>query len=52
MDCSMPGFLVLHHLPKLAQTRVHRVGDAIQQPCPMSSASPLDFNLSQHQGLF
>ena len=23
MDCSTPGFPVLHHLPELAQTRVH-----------------------------
>ena len=23
MDCSMPGFLVLCHLPELAQTHVH-----------------------------
>ena len=23
MDCSMPGFLVLHHLPELTQTHVH-----------------------------
>ena len=23
MDCSMPGFPVLHHLPKLAQTHVY-----------------------------
>ena len=30
MDCSTPGFPVLHHLLKLAQTHVHRVGDAIQ----------------------
>ena len=30
MDCSMPGFPVHHQLPKLAQTHVHRVGDAIQ----------------------
>ena len=29
MDCSTPGFLVLHHLLKLAQTHVHWVGDAI-----------------------
>ena len=28
MDCSTPGFPVLHHLPELAQTQVHRVGDA------------------------
>ena len=25
MDCSMPGFPVLHHLPELAQTHVHWV---------------------------
>ena len=30
MDCSTPGFLILHHLPELAQTHVHGVGDAIQ----------------------
>ena len=29
MDCSTPGFPVHHQLPELAQTRVHRVGDAI-----------------------
>ena len=36
----------------LAQTHVHRVGDAIQLSHPLSSPSPLTFNLSQHQGLF
>ena len=30
MDCSMPGFPVLHHLPDFVQTYVHRVGDATQ----------------------
>ena len=30
MDCSTPGFPVLHHLLKLAQTHMHQVGDAIQ----------------------
>ena len=30
MDCSTPGFLVLHHLRKFAQTHVHWVCDAIQ----------------------
>ena len=30
MDCSTPGFPVLHHLPELGQTHVHWVGDAIQ----------------------
>ena len=52
MDCSTPGFLVHYQLPELAQTHVHRVGDAIQPSYPLSSASPPAFNLSQHQGLF
>ena len=29
MDCSTPGFPILHHLPEFAQTHVHRVDDAI-----------------------
>ena len=37
MNCSMPGFPVLHHLLEPAQTHVHWVHDAIQPPCPMSS---------------
>ena len=28
MDCSMPGSLVHHQLPELAQTHVHRVSVA------------------------
>ena len=52
MDYSTPGFPVHHHLPELAQTHVYRVGDAIQPSHPLSSPSPPDFNLSQHQGLF
>ena len=52
MDCSRPGFPVHHQLPELAQTHVHRVGDAIQSSHPLSSPSPPAFNLSQHQGLF
>ena len=51
-DCSSPGFPVLHCLPEFAQTHVHWVGDAIQPSHPLSSPSPLAFNLSQHQGLF
>ena len=46
MDCSMPGFPVLHHLLELTQTHVHLVGDAIQPSCPLSSPSPPAFNLS------
>ena len=52
MDCSTPGFPVLHHLPELVQAHVHRVGDAIQPSHPLLSPSPPAFNLSQHQGLF
>ena len=29
MDCTTPGFPIHHQLPELAQTHVHRVGDAI-----------------------
>ena len=52
MDCSRPCFPVHHQLPELAQTHVHRVGDAIQPSHPLSSPSPPTFNLSQHQGLY
>ena len=52
MDCSMPGFPVLHQLLEPAQTHVHRVGDAIQPSHPLSFPSPPALNLSQHQGLF
>ena len=33
----MPGFPVHHQLPDLAQTQVHRVGDAIQPSQPLLS---------------
>ena len=49
MDCRMPGFTVHHQLTKLAQTHVHRVGDAIQPSHPLSSTSPPVFSLSEHQ---
>ena len=48
----MSGFPVLHHLPELTQTHVHRVGDAIQSSHPLSPPSPPALNLSQHQVLF
>ena len=32
VDCSMPGFPVLHYLPEFAQTHVHCVDDVIQPP--------------------
>ena len=40
MDCSLPGFPVLHHPPEFDQTHVHWVGDAVQPFCPLSSPSP------------
>ena len=41
-----------NQLPEFTQTHVHRVGDAIQPPHPLSSPSPPDPNPSQHQSLF
>ena len=37
MDCSTPGFPVLHHLPELAQIHIHWGGDAIQPSHPLLS---------------
>jgi len=42
---------VLYYLLEFAQTHVHRVGDAIQPPHPLSPPSPA-LNLAQHQGIF
>ena len=51
IECSTPGFPVLHYLPEFAQTHVHWVSDAIQSSHPLLP-SPFAFNLSQHHGLF
>ena len=50
MDCSTPGFPVLHYLSEFAQTHVHWVTDAIQPSHSLSSPFPPALNLSQHQG--
>ena len=42
----MPGLPVHHQLLEPTQTRVHRVGDAIQPSHPLLSPSPPAFNLS------
>ena len=42
MDCSMPGFPVLHHLPELAQIHVHRSGDVVWIHDIMSVCSSMD----------
>ena len=52
MNRSTPGLPVHHQLPEFTQTHVHRVGDAIQPPHPLSSPSPPAPNPSQHQALF
>ena len=48
MDCGMPGFPVLHHLPELAQTYVHWANDAIQPSHPLTTFSfcPQSFSAS------
>ena len=50
MDCSMPGFLVHHQLPQLAQTHGHWVSEAIQQSHSLLSSSPSAFSISPYQG--
>ena len=40
MDCSMPGFLVLHYLLEFVQTHVYWVSDAIPPSHPLSPSSP------------
>ena len=52
MDCSTPGFPVLHHLLEFTHIHVYRVSDATPPSHPLSSPSPPAFNLSQHHGLF
>ena len=52
MDCSIPGFLVLHYLLVFAQTHVHWIGDVIQPSHPLSPPSPPALILSKHHGLF
>ena len=52
MNRSTSGLPVHHQVPKLAQTHVHWVSDAIQPFYPLLAPSPPAFNLSQHQGLF
>ena len=55
MDCSTPGFPVLHHLLELAQTHVHWAGDAnyLILCCPLllllsiSSPASESFPMSQ-----
>ena len=52
MNHSTPGLPVHHQLQESTQTRVHRVGDAIQPSHPLLSPSLPALNLSQPTGLF
>ena len=51
LDCSTPGFPVLHYLLEFAQVYVHWFSDTIQ-PSHLPLTSSFALNLSQHQGLF
>ena len=51
MDCSTPGFSVLHCLPEFAQIHIRWLGDAIHPYYPLLIPSPPALNLPQHQGL-
>ena len=51
MDCSVPGFPLLHYLPEFAQTHFLWVGNAIQLCHPLLPPS-LVLHLCQHQDLF
>jgi len=52
VDCSTPGFPVLHHPPRVSQTHVRWIGDAIQPSHPLLPFSPSAFNLSPTSGSF
>ena len=52
INCGMPGFPVLHHLPEFAQIHVRWAYGAIQPYHPLSSPSPPTFHLYHLRGLF
>ena len=47
MNCSTPGFPVLHGVPKFAQTHVHWVGDAISSSVAPFSSCTQSFSASE-----
>ena len=47
MDCSTPGFPVLHYYLEFSQTHVHWVTDVIRLSHPLSPSSPPALSLSQ-----
>ena len=44
MNCSIPGFPVLHYLPQFAQIHVHWISNAIWPSHPPPDTSPFAFN--------
>ena len=44
MDCSTPGFPILHYLPECAQTQIHWVSDANQQSHPLPTSHLIPFS--------
>ena len=51
LDCSTPGFQVLHYLLEFSETHFHSVSDAVQPSHPSVAPSPPAPNPSQHRGL-
>ena len=47
MNCSTPGFPILHYLLEFAQIHACWVGDAVWPSHPLPPSSPFVFNLSQ-----
>ena len=52
VDCSAPGFPVLHHLLEFAHIHIHQVGDAAQPSRPLWPSALPALNLSQPSGSF
>ena len=52
VDCSVPGFPVLHHLLEFAPTHIHQVGDAAQPSRPLWPSALPALNRSQPSGSF
>ena len=52
VDCSMPGFPILHYLLEFSETPFHWVSDTIQPTNSLLHPFPPALSLSQHQGLF
>jgi len=51
MNCSAPGFPILHYLPEFAQTHAHWVNDIIQPSHPLLSpfsSCPQSFPVSEY----